>query len=372
MLHNELLETPATTTAPRVTITDVQAEALLYDLVATPSPSHREYDAARRLVLWMQMHGYDRAFIDDAGNAVGIIGQGTRELLLLGHIDTFGGNPPVRLVEAGERRLLYGRGAVDAKGPLCTFAVAAARATLPPDTRIVVVGAVEEEAPTSKGAHFIASRYTPALCIIGEPSQWDRITLGYKGRLVLAYHWHGGLGHSAGQTLTAAERAVAFWQRVQAYATAFNQDKSRLFERLDVTLQDLNTDSDGIYGSARMHIGFRVPVGMDPAALADAFPVEGAHGESLRAVGMETAFVAEKDNPLSRGLRGAIRAEGGTPAFVHKTGTSDMNVVGRHWTCPIVAYGPGDSALDHTPDEHLDLAEYHRAIRVLTQALERI
>ena len=49
-----------------------------------------------------------------------------------------------------------------------------------------------------------------------------------------------------------------------------------------------------------------------------------------------------------------------------------MNVVGPRWNCPIVAYGPGDSALDHTPNEHLNLDEYGRAVRVLTQALTRL
>ena len=49
-----------------------------------------------------------------------------------------------------------------------------------------------------------------------------------------------------------------------------------------------------------------------------------------------------------------------------------MNIVGPVWNCPIFAYGPGDSALDHTPDEHIDLDEYLRAIRVLTQALSRL
>jgi LysW-gamma-L-lysine carboxypeptidase len=46
-----------------------------------------------------------------------------------------------------------------------------------------------------------------------------------------------------------------------------------------------------------------------------------------------------------------------------------MNVVGPVWRCPILAYGPGDSALDHTPNEHLSLEEYARAIDVLEHAL---
>jgi LysW-gamma-L-lysine carboxypeptidase len=34
-----------------------------------------------------------------------------------------------------------------------------------------------------------------------------------------------------------------------------------------------------------------------------------------------------------------------------------------------VAYGPGDSALDHTPDERLDLAEYRQSVDVLKGVL---
>ena len=55
--------------------------------------------------------------------------------------------------------------------------------------------------------------------------------------------------------------------------------------------------------------------------------------------------------------------------FLLKTGTSDMNVVGPAWNCPILAYGPGDSSLDHTPDEHVELAEDLRAVDVLEAAI---
>jgi LysW-gamma-L-lysine carboxypeptidase len=65
----------------------------------------------------------------------------------------------------------------------------------------------------------------------------------------------------------------------------------------------------------------------------------------------------------------AIRAEGGRPKFKLKTGTADMNIVGPAWGCPIVAYGPGDSSLDHTPDEHIQIDEFRKGISVLTRAL---
>ena len=113
------------------------AETLLQELVAIPSITGAETAAVRHLVDWMAGHGYDEAFVDEVGNAVGVRGQGAHDLLLLGHIDTFPGELPTYC----EGRLLYGRGAVDAKGPLCAFAVAGARVELPPGLRLVVVGA---------------------------------------------------------------------------------------------------------------------------------------------------------------------------------------------------------------------------------------
>jgi LysW-gamma-L-lysine carboxypeptidase len=49
-----------------------------------------------------------------------------------------------------------------------------------------------------------------------------------------------------------------------------------------------------------------------------------------------------------------------------------MNVVGPAWACPVVAYGPGDSRLDHSPNEHLPLDDYHRAIVVLAEVLSNL
>jgi LysW-gamma-L-lysine carboxypeptidase len=57
---------------------------------------------------------------------------------------------------------------------------------------------------------------------------------------------------------------------------------------------------------------------------------------------------------------------------VLKTGTSDMNVVGPAWHCPILAYGPGESALDHTPDERISLSEYLRSIEILKSVLHTL
>jgi [amino group carrier protein]-lysine/ornithine hydrolase len=85
------------------------------------------------------------------------------------------------------------------------------------------------------------------------------------------------------------------------------------------------------------------------------------------------AYKGGKANDLVRAFLASIRAAGGQPRFVVKTGTADMNVVAPHWPeTSIVAYGPGDSSLDHTPEERIDLAGYEQAIRVLQGVLERL
>jgi len=72
------------------------------------------------------------------------------------------------------------------KGSLACFVVAGAAVEVPPGWRITVIGAVGEES-ASHGASFVCDHYRPQMLVIGEPSKWDRITLGFKGSLWVSY-----------------------------------------------------------------------------------------------------------------------------------------------------------------------------------------
>jgi LysW-gamma-L-lysine carboxypeptidase len=342
--------------------------ALLTGLLEQYSPSEHERPAVEFLVAEMVRRGFE-AHIDEAGNAVGQIGHGAHEIMLLGHIDTV----PGRIDVHSEGDVLFGRGSVDAKGPLCTFVAAAHRAAdrlVSDSLRITVVGAVEEEAATSKGARHLLARVAPPpdYVVIGEPSQWDRITLGYKGRLLMDYAIEREMSHTAGRAESACEAMVGFWQAVRRYADDFNRDKERVFDLLDPSLRHVASDGDGLTERAQAMLALRLPVGMDVPGLKQALSALATPG-TVRFYADEVPFRAGKNTTLARAFTAAIRQAGGEPAFKVKTGTSDMNVVGPVWNCPIVAYGPGDSNLDHTPNEHLDLTEYGRAIDILTNVL---
>ncbi len=339
---------------------------LLEEALRIPSTSHNEAAVAAFLVEQMAARGLV-SHVDAAGNAVGVIGDGP-EVVLLGHIDTVPGEVPVRY----ENGRLYGRGAVDAKGPFVAFVCAAARLAGSGGLRhrLVLIGAVEEEAASSKGAHFIKGLHRPVACIIGEPSGWERLTLGYKGRLLLSARFAQPMAHSAGRERAVAERAVALWNAVEAHCRSFNLDKSRLFDQLLPSLRSIHSGSDGITDWAELTIGVRLPPDVPPDAMASAVrQLAEAEAATLAFHDPCPAYQGEKNTPLVRAMLRGVRSAGGSPGFLLKTGTSDMNVVGPVWNCPILAYGPGDSNLDHTPDEHVDVAEFGRAVDALEAGL---
>jgi LysW-gamma-L-lysine carboxypeptidase len=336
-----------------------QATALLRGMIEIPSPSCGEERLAAWLVEEMARLGFE-SHVDGAGNAVGRRGSPDGPLILmLGHLDTVPDQTPVKQ----EGSLLYGRGAVDAKGPLATMICAAAELDAI-DAQLVVVGAVEEEVASSRGANYILDRYDPAAVLIAEPSGWSNVVLGYKGRINLYYEVERPPTHSAGPGEKATEVAVAFWNELVRHFASFEAGGEGLFHRPTAALEDFA----GTMERARLHLSCRTPTGFDFAAF-DRF-LQSILGDARLNIDERTpAVLVDRNEPTVRTLTQTIRAHGGRPKFKLKTGTSDMNTVTKKWSVPLVAYGPGDSSLDHTDEEHVDLEEYRKAIQVVRDAL---
>ncbi len=347
------------------------------------SYSRQESVLAHYLAEHAQQMGL-HACIDDTGNFIASTSAlnsaptdtNLQPIILLGHMDTVGGYIPVSLQDG----VLYGRGAVDAKGALAAFLCAIARLAgrIPPDSLrhpIVVIGAVEEEAATSRGARAVVERYQPFACIIGEPSGSSAVTIGYKGRLLVDYCVTRPMHHSAGPQQNSSEVAAAFWNRVYQHASDWNQQhaENSAFAALMPSLRSINSNHDGLEEQTRLCIGYRLPPGYDIGGLRNQLERWAYEDEAqLSFSGAEDAFQTTRTTPLARAFIKAISASGGKASFKRKTGTSDMNVVGPAWGQNIVAYGPGDSGLDHTPQEHIHIAEYIRAIDVLELVLREL
>ena len=338
------------TAASTATVDTAEARELLIDLVSIPSPSGEERGCAEHLASFFAANDRE-VWIDDVGN---VRAPAEDDVLYTSHIDTVPGDIPVRVAED----TLWGRGSVDAKGPLVALAVAAV------NTGVSFAGVVGEEVDSGGAHHLVSNRDAPAAVVNGEPSGWDGITLGYRGLLGGTYVSTSESGHTSRPDRNAIQHAMDWWSRVEA---AFERDEwESVFEQ--VTTKPIGFDggtaADGLSVEATLDVQLRVPPSLTTDAVREIADGELEHGTVTWWDDIPPVMASPR-TPLARAFRVAIRALDGDPRLVRKTGTSDMNVYADAWDVPVVTYGPGDSGLDHTPDEHLDLGDFDRAIGVL-------
>ena len=322
-------------------LNDEEKIQFLREIVEIYSPTGKEEGIARFLVESFESFGV-AAYIDSAGNVIAEKrGSGPR-ILLAGHMDTVPGVIPVR-IENGE---LWGRGSVDAKGPLATFFFA----FIESDANLTFAGLVEEEG-FSKGVRNLDIE-RPDFIVIGEPSGTSGVTIGYKGSLTLRIEKKVEKFHGSVANKGAAELLIEDWLKIRSeFKDGWDEVSGRIVE-----FHAWERDFD-FYGE--MRINLRTPLGYDPPQI----------GEILDFV---SAYEVSPRSPLVRAFVRAIRNYGLKPVLKKKSGTADMNILAPRFGVDAVAYGPGDSRLDHTPYEHINLKEYLLAIEVLKDSLKNL
>ncbi|PSP58398.1 acetyl-lysine deacetylase [Halobacteriales archaeon QH_7_66_36] len=359
---------------------DREARELLHDLVSIPSPTGEEEAAAERLVDFFEAHGRE-AWLDEVGN---VRAPADDAVLLTSHVDTVPGDIPVRVEsetgsvsegggetaggnepdEHEEGPVLWGRGSVDATGPLTALAVAAVR------TGVSFAGVVGEEVDSRGARHLVADREAPDAVINGEPSGWDGVTLGYRGILSGTYVATSESGHTSRPEPNAIQDALGWWSRVEE---RFEHDPYEpTFEQ--VTAKPVHveggTSEDGLSVEATLDVQLRVPPSMTVDEVRELADAEAAAGHVNWHDRVPPVMTSPR-GPVARAFRAAIRSAGGEPRLLRKTGTSDMNLYAT-WDVPMATYGPGDSDLDHAPDERLPLPELDRATAVVEEVVERL
>ncbi|MFI0153958.1 M20/M25/M40 family metallo-hydrolase [Streptomyces lydicus] len=334
---------------------------LLTRAVSVSSVSGDEAELASCLAEWCRGRGIE-ARIDPAGNLVASRGTGSRRLLLLGHLDTVPHRWPAEWRD-GE---LWGRGSVDAKGSLAAFLEVLADAAVPEDGQLVVVGAVEEEISSSKGAFHVRDHYLADAVVIGEPSGSGKLTLGYFGLFKLAVTASVPTGHSAGMdAVSAPDRLTRVLGEIRA--SVLEHAPEALSAVIDIRCER-GRERDRAHGI----LNFRVPPGADLEALRTAALQHAGDGVDVEALRATPGHQGGRSGPLAKAFTRAFAEAGVRPRFVVKKGTSDMNTLATTWhDVPMVAYGPGDSALDHTDEERIGAEEYRAARALLADAVSR-
>ncbi|MEJ3655443.1 M20/M25/M40 family metallo-hydrolase [Actinomycetes bacterium KLBMP 9759] len=330
---------------------------LLSNAVEISSVSTDERELADHLLDWCTEHGID-ARIDRAGNLVATRGSGPQRLLLLGHLDTVPHRWPVRW----DGETLHGRGCVDAKGSLVAFLHALAAADVPSWAQLCVVGAVEEEM-TGAGAFHVRDAYPADAVVIGEPSGARALTIGYNGLLKVRLSITSPVGHTAGQGVrTAADQLVDVIARLRETVAAASPEAMPAVLGIEA-----RNGGDVQVGEALLDI--RVPHATDVHEL-DALVRAAAAPAVVTTLRATPGVATSRTSPLVTAFSRALRELGVVPRFLAKKGSSDMNTLATTWRdVPMVAYGPGDAALDHSPDEHIDAHELRLAQAVLDRTV---
>ncbi|MEM0216362.1 MAG: M20/M25/M40 family metallo-hydrolase [Candidatus Bathyarchaeia archaeon] len=355
---------------------------LLKRMLEIYSPSGDEENISNFLVDEMRKLGF-RVKRDSVGNVIGEVGDGSPTILLCGHMDTVSGFIPVKIEDA----VIYGRGAVDAKASLAAMIIAAStfrEGKIP--VKLVVAGVVDEEGKSRGIRNLLKEGISADYAIFGEPSGVDKITIGYKGvlRLEVLCETIPGPGHSSANHLysNAIEKAFELWQSIRSiHFSCENPDSPFHSITYSITKIEGGKDYSTIPSKCQINLDIRIPPQLTTNILLDKIHavidqfktnnpnviIKAKVEEAIEPIEIDPKSILVK--AFSKAIREVKRK---TPLLVRKTGTGDMNILGRAMQIPIITYGPGDSTLCHTENEHIYVDEYMDGIEVYRKAIEWI
>ncbi len=371
----------------------------LRDIVAIPSPSCQEGRVVDRILEEMRRVGFDEAYRDEVGNAVGRIGTGSRIIIYDGHIDTVGiGDPtawsydPYRgKVEDGR---IYGLGTVDEKAAVAAM-VHAGRIIkelgLGRGYTLYVVGTVQEEDSDGLAAGLFVEHLKaktgrkPDLAVLGEPTDLA-VYRGHRGRCELKVAVKGRACHGSapergdnaiykmGRVLEGIEglapqlkddpflgRGTIAVTRIESKSGSLNvvPDECTIYIDRRMTWGETPESSLEELGTIVAGLGRPDPSGKGPGVGASGAEVSLLDYDARSHTGHPTrmpkkypTWVTPEDSPaVVAGLRAAEQLFGARPSVGKWVFSTDgVSLAGIHGI-PTIGYAPGNEVLAHTVGE---------------------
>jgi acetylornithine deacetylase len=340
-----------------------------------------------------------------AGGRSGGLGGGARgggpSLILNGHVDVvppgdpgLWTRPPFDAVVDGGR--LFGRGALDMKGPLCAalFALRALR-----DAGVMLRGDVclesvvgEEDGGMGTLAAILRG-YRADGAVVMEPTELA-VAPALAGALNFRVHVRGKAAHGAvrSEGVSAIEKFVPVYEAVMALEADRNRELAGdpLFVSYDLPFPiSVGTIGGGDWASSVPdHLAFEGRLGVAPGENLAA--ARGALEAAVARAGEQDLWLREHpprvewwggqfepartdpDHPLVAAVTGAARSVmGREPVVAGMTYGADMGLLVNQGSTPTVLFGPGDIRRAHRPDEYVEVEELAAAARTLAVAAMR-
>lgn len=365
----------------------------LQRLIRTRSMPGKEGDIARLVTAEMERLGYDEVWVDDAGNVVGFVrgGGDAPSVMFNTHLDHVDAGDPDDWPHhpfAGEidEGVVWGRGAVDIKGPLAAqvYGVAAVLAEGARPQGDVYVSSVVQEEVGGLGARYMAETLKPDLILVGEPSR-NELRRGHRGRVELHAHARGRMAH-ASMTDLGRNPLTVIGRFLAALADVELPDDPELGRgTLAPTLIRTDQSSPNVIpGEVLLTLDCRTVPGQTAASLRErllpflrASEIEGTETEILipeyprtSYAGYEMTYATDGpayalpvDHPALRTASDVLTPVLGSepPVGVWRFATDGGHFAGAGLT--VVGFGPGDDSLAHTVSEHIRVADLEVGLR---------
>ncbi len=327
----------------------IEQVRLTRELIDIDATTGREADAGRYVAALLRRLGYDVVEQPVSGDRINVFAAiGEPVVVFSTHIDCVPPHVPSR----ESRGRLYGRGACDAKGIAVAQIAAAERLRAAGETRVGLLFVVGEERG-SDGAK-LANTIAPGsrFLVNGEPTD-NRLAAATRGIYRARLHAHGRAAHSSQPHL--GDSAI-----------------EKLVDAL-VALRTVEWPADPDLGSTYYTVGL-IQGGVAPNVI----PADAQAEIMFRTVGDHHAI----ESLLCGAVEPAVTVEPGLVVPPVKLGTvpgleravfnftTDIPFLDR-WGAPLLI-GPGSIEVAHTDEEHVAIADLHRAVDLYADIATRL
>jgi LysW-gamma-L-lysine carboxypeptidase len=355
------------------------AKQILVDMLKIYSPSGEEAELSNFILDKTKEFGFFSEK-DNVGNVITRMGQGEPKLLLCGHMDTVPGKIDVRM----EGNKLYGRGSVDAKSSIAAMMMAMNDLKKNRLSGELILACVVDEEGEGKGIRNLIEKGIKAnYAVFGEPSGTCNITIGYKGSLHLRVTIKTESGHPSAPWLfeNAIEKAIEIWKLIKNHHLPEENLDSRFYSSSYCLVKLSGGSSLNITPSfCEFDVDIRIPPQLTPEQVYESLmkKIELLQSNKstiveVKSLGKIEPFETEKNSQLVKAFSWSIRkVRKDRVTLLRKTGTADINELSLKYNIPMIAYGPGDSHLDHTSNEHIVIDDYFDSIEIYREAILRL
>ena len=371
-----------------------ELNSLLQRLIQIRSYSGEEREIVEFILSKMKEYGFDEAYSDGLGNAVGRIGNGAVKILFDAHIDTVQVTenenwqyPPFegRIVDGK----MFGRGVVDEKPAMAGYLMACkmlkkhfAGSDLP-FTLYVVGSVLEEDCDGYPLLHLIEKEgIKPDYVLLGEPTDL-RVYRGQRGRMEIEIEAHGKSAHGAHnqQGINAIYKLVPVVTEIERLDQ--NLPPREPLGKGSITVSQFLSRGPSMCSVpdfARIHIDRRMTlgetkesvlaelreivqkVGVDAKILIPEYQSKSWKGTVARQEAYFPTWILEADHLLVQAAHKTLADIFGAPqeSSFWSFSTNGVATAGR-LGIPTIGFAPGKEELSHSDKEELDLKDLQLA-----------